>query len=368
MTTSDSLHLVTVLGTRPEFVKAAALDRAVQARPDHIRETLVHTGQHYDDDMSARFFSELGLTDRIAHLDAGSGSHGVQTGNILRQLDPLFDELQPDIVLVYGDTNSTVAGALAAAKLHLPVAHVEAGLRSFNRRMPEEVNRVVTDHVADLLFCPSEAAVTNLAAEGITAGVHRTGDVNLDVLLDVLGDGTWTEQVISDLGVRDQGFALATVHRAENTDDVARFDAIVDGLSRIAADGLPVVLPAHPRVRGLLAERSLPTDLRVIDPVGFREMVALGRHATVCLTDSGGVQKEMLWLETPCITMRDETEWVETVDVGWNVLVGADADLIVKAALSPSRPEGPPPPVYGDGSTAHDIVDTLIEFAEVGGR
>lgn len=353
------MRLVTVVGARPQFVKASAFAAAVRAEDGGapIQHDLVHTGQHYDDAMSGVFFRELGIEPPTIDLAVGSGGHGEQTGEMLKRLEPVLVDLAPDVLLVYGDTNSTLAAALVAAKLDLPIAHVEAGLRSHRRAMPEEINRVVTDRLSTLLFCPSEEAAANCRREGITSGVEVVGDVMrdaLDVQLRSLPDG-----VHEELGVEPGGYALATIHRAENTDDPQRLAAVLDGLALVAASGLPVVLPAHPRTRTLadvdaLADRGV----LVVEPQSFARMVALEAGARVILTDSGGVQKEALWLGVPCVTMRDETEWVETVESGWNHLVGADAVAIEAAALAP-RPPGEPPALYGDGRASERVLQSL---------
>ena len=345
--------VLTVVGARPQFVKAAAV--SAQLRATH-REILVHTGQHYDADLSDRFFRELQLPPPDYELGVGSGSHAEQTGKMLVGIERAIERERPDIVLVYGDTNSTLAGALAAAKLNVRVAHVEAGLRSFNRRMPEETNRIVADHLSDLLFCPSDTAAANLAREGITKGVYVVGDVMAEMLRRVeaaASNGT----VLERLDVRAGRYLLATVHRAENTDDPARLGAIVDAFDRIEE---PVVFPAHPRVRASLARlnRRPGQHVRVIDPVGYFDMIALARHARLVLTDSGGVQKEAYWLGIPCVTLRDETEWVETVAVGWNVLTGADAERILDAVRTFSPPASRPR-LYGEDTAVRAIVQHL---------
>jgi len=349
------MKVLSIVGARPQFIKAAAVSRELRRR---ATEVLVHTGQHYDDEMSAVFFRDLGIPQPEHSLDVGSGSHGEQTGAMLARVEAVIRDERPDWVLVYGDTNSTLAGALAAAKLHVPVAHVEAGLRSFNRRMPEEVNRVVTDHLSALLLCPSEVAASNLADEGIRAGVHVVGDVMADVLLDVAARVRETSAVLTRLGLEEGGYALATVHRAENTDAPERLQAIVDALASLP---FPVVFPVHPRTRGALARlpRAPGARLRRIDPVGYGDMVRLLADARVTLTDSGGLQKEAYWLGVPCVTLRDETEWVETVASGWNRLVGADRDRIVAAASAAARPVERPLLYGGDGAAAARVVARL---------
>jgi UDP-N-acetylglucosamine 2-epimerase len=359
-----SLKTLTVVGARPEFVQTAPLAREIEARPG-ITGSLVHTGQHYDYEMSELFFAQLQLPEPLHHLGVGSGSHGVQTGSMLAELERVYLQDQPDIVITHGDTNSTLAAALAAAKLGIPVAHVEAGLRSWNREMAEELNRVVTDHLSDLLFCPGDVAAANLAAEGITSGVHIVGDLMQDSL-------RWTmksvdaDAILSSLGLQGCTYFFATIHRAENTDHEHRLKAIMDGLGQVARRH-PVVLPAHPRTRPRIDELGVPDGVMVINPVGHAEAMALVQNAAAVITDSGGLQKEVYWLETPCITVRPQTEWVETIAVGWNRLVEADAAAIARgvAVAVTERPEHPD--LYGDGHTARYIVNHLLEQARNSG-
>lgn len=360
----SDFQVMTVVGARPEFIKAAPLSRALAARGGRPRlvETMVHTGQHYDTEMAGGFFEELRLPEPI-HLGVGSGSHGAQTGRALELLDDLIASRRPGVVVVYGDTNSTLAGALAAAKLRVPVAHVEAGLRSWNPEMPEEINRRLTDHLATLLFCPSPRAVANLAAEGIESGVAVTGDVNLDAMLLCLPTEDEEAAILAGFGVRPGDYALATVHRAENTDVPARLEGIMEAFRRMAAAGLPVLFPAHPRTLARLKGQDVPPGVIAVKPVGFRELLGLACHARVGLTDSGGVQKELFWLGTPCVTLRNETEWVETLEEGRNTLAGTDPDAITRAALAERPRLGPPPPVYGEGQAAQAIVRALAEWA-----
>jgi UDP-N-acetylglucosamine 2-epimerase len=349
------VRVVSVVGARPQFVKAAVLSRELRRRHTEI---LVHTGQHYDYEMSGTFFEGLHLPTPDANLEVGSGTHGAQTAAMLRGIEAALAAHRPDWLLVYGDTNSTLAAALAGAKAHVRVAHIEAGLRSFNRQMPEEINRIVTDHVSDALFCPSGTAAANLAAEGIVRNVHVVGDVMLDVL-------NWARRtpdrgVLHHLGVHRRAYVLATVHRSQNTDDVDRLRGILDALNTLDE---PVVFPAHPRTRKAIAGTDWrpATKVRVIPPVGYRDMVALVEGARLVATDSGGLQKEAYWLGVPCLTLRDETEWVETVATGWNRLVGCDTVAIVAAtkhlALAAARPS-----LYGDGRSAARCVDLLTSL------
>jgi UDP-N-acetylglucosamine 2-epimerase len=345
--------VVTVVGARPQFIKAAPVAHALRAAG--VEEVMVHTGQHYDDLMSRVFFEELAIPAPAFNLEVGSGPHGKQTGTMLAGLEERLLEHRPDWVLVYGDTNSTLAGALAAVKLGLRVAHVEAGLRSFNRSMPEEHNRVLTDHCADLLLCPTATAVEQLRREGLERGVHLVGDPMYDAVLENLPRARAREGVFEVLGLRARGYLLATVHRPSNADDPAVLRRVVDALESI---GEPVVFPVHPRTRGRLTDTARLKNVRLIEPVGYLDMLRLLGDARVVLTDSGGVQKEAYFLGVPCVTIRAETEWVETVDAGWNVLVGSDPARLVEAART-FAPAGPRPPVFGDGHAAAAIVAAL---------
>jgi UDP-GlcNAc3NAcA epimerase len=350
------MKIVTVVGARPQFVKAAPVSRALRGR--HL-EVLVHTGQHYDYGMSQVFFDELGMPEPDANLGVGSGSHGRQTGEMLIGLEEALLAQRPDWVLVYGDTNSTLAGALAAAKLQIPVAHVEAGLRSFNRAMPEEHNRVLVDHCSDLLFCPTRTSVKNLAHEGITRGVHMVGDVMYDAALQHGSAAADRSHILERLQLRPKGFALATLHRPYNTDDPHRLQ---ETLIALGALDLPVVFPIHPRTRDLLATIGNPQseidNLKSVDPLSYLDMLALEQSAALILTDSGGVQKEAYFFAVPCVTLRPETEWVETVAAGWNRLAWGDAAVVVDAARR-SWPNEPPSPIFGDGHAAEQIVEIL---------
>jgi UDP-GlcNAc3NAcA epimerase len=353
------VKIVSIIGARPQFIKAAAVSRVLRERHQEI---LVHTGQHYDYEMSGIFFDGLDLPAADHNLGVGSGPHGLQTGAMLKGVEDILLSERPDCVLIYGDTNSTLAGALAASKLCVPIAHVEAGLRSFKRAMPEEVNRVVADHLSDLLLCPSEVSVQNLAAEGIKRNVHVVGDVMLDVL-------NWAKrslsakpsEILGKLGLTRHRYLLATVHRSENTDDLAKLSEILDAFHSLDE---PVVFPVHPRARKVIegARRPSNSRVRLIDPVGYLDMVALSEAARMILTDSGGLQKEAYWLGVPCLTLRDETEWVETVEAGWNTLVGADKEGIVEAIRSFST-GGPRPALYGDGFAAAKCVNLIADIS-----
>jgi UDP-N-acetylglucosamine 2-epimerase len=350
------MKIVTIVGARPQFIKAAPVGRRLRRQ---AQEILVHTGQHYDDNMSAVFFRELGLPEPEYHLGVGSGSHGAQTGQMLARIEAVLLVEKPDWVLVYGDTNSTLAGALAAAKLHIPVAHVEAGLRSFNRRMPEEINRLVADRLAALLLCPSRTAVDYLAAEGLTAGVHLVGDVMADALREAAARAQNESTVLERLELEPGRYLLATVHRAENTDDLDHLRGI---LAAFAALDETIIFPVHPRTRGVLThlDGALPAPrVRLIEPVGYLDMARLAGAARLILTDSGGLQKEAYWLGVPCVTLRDETEWVETVQAGWNVLTGARTDAIVQAVRG-LQPPAERPALYGEGQAAVQIVALIL--------
>ncbi|QEO13549.1 UDP-N-acetylglucosamine 2-epimerase (non-hydrolyzing) [Agromyces intestinalis] len=351
------MKLLSVVGARPQFVKLAAVAHAAaQARVEHV---IVHTGQHYDPMLSDVFFTELGIPAPDVHLGVGSGTHGVQTGAMLGALDAVLDEHRPDWVLVYGDTNSTLAAALSAVKLHLPIAHLEAGLRSFNRRMPEEHNRVLTDHAADLLLAPTRVAVDHLAGEGLASRTVLVGDVMTDVLRVVRestsGRGS---SLVDELGLEPGEFLVATIHRAENTDDPVRLQAVVDGL---AACGRPVVLLAHPRVVAKAAEHSIRLDrggLVVHPPLAYGDLLAAALASGGVVTDSGGLQKEAFLLRVPCTTVRTETEWVETIELGWNVLVPDPADL--PAVVSRPAPQPTDATPYGDGHAAERVIAELV--------
>lgn len=345
------MKIMSVVGARPQFIKAAPVSRALRKSNE---EVLVHTGQHYDDNMSDVFFRELDIPEPDINLGVGSGRHGAQTGAMMAGLENVFADVKPAWVLVYGDTNSTLAGALVATKMHVPLAHVEAGLRSYDRRMPEEVNRVLTDHVSDLLLCPTDDAARNLAREGVERGVHVVGDVMYDAFLYNVDAARERSDVVRRLGLQSGSFALATVHRAENTDEPERLAAIMRGID---GGGLDVVLPLHPRTRSRLREDA-GRRIRFVDPVGYLDMIALEDAAQIIVTDSGGVQKEAYFLGKPCITLRENTEWADTVAAGWNVLVGSDAERIA-AAMRDFRPSGERPNLFGDGHAADRIAELL---------
>ena len=360
------IRILTVVGARPQFIKAAVLSRLIRSPEyrDRFQEVLVHTGQHYDDNMSEVFFREMEIPRPDVNLNVGSGSHGRMTGEMLIKLEEVLLDRKPDLVLIYGDTNSTLAGALAASKLKIPVAHVEAGLRSFWKAMPEEQNRIVADHLSDWLFCPTETARRNLEREGVTKGVHVVGDIMLDASLhyrrqveaDLAAGRTRLPQLFGDReeGSAPEDFCLVTVHRAENTDDPIRMRGIVEGLNATPRD---VVFPVHPRTRKKMAEFGLRCGerVRLIEPVGYLEMLELEWRCSVVVTDSGGVQKEAFFLRKPCVTLREQTEWTETVESGWNILVGACDGSIARTLAVVGVPERQVA-LYGDGHAAEHML------------
>ncbi len=320
------MKIVSVVGARPQFIKCALLSKELRKGAD---EVLVHTRQHYDENMSAVFFKELEIPEPEYNLEVGSGS---QTGRMLQGVEEILQIEKPDYVVVYGDTNSTLAGALAAAKLHLPVAHVEAGLRSFNKKMPEEINRILTDQVSSLLFCPTQTAVQNLERENIREGVHLVSDIMIDAAYHYGEKAETGSQVLERLRLKSKTYALATIHRAENADDLEHFSSILSTLDKIAREILPVVIPLHPRsYKQMKSNRLNFPSLQIVEPVSYLDMLRLEKNAKAILTDSGGVQKEACVFQVPCITLRNETEWVETVEAGWNVLAGAQEETIVRS-------------------------------------
>lgn len=349
------MKIVSIVGARPEFIQAAPVSFALR-RAHH--EVLVHTGQHYDDLMSHIFFEDLDLPAPDYHLGVGSGSHARQTGEMMIRLEEVLRKERPDVVIVRGDTNSTLAGALAAAKLHIPLVHIEAGERSFNKFMPEEINRLVADRLADLHFCITRLAVRHLAQEGITEGVFFVGDVMLDAVRIYLPRAMERAPALLErLKVEPGRYLLATVHRAGNTDDPRRLAGILAGFNSIPE---PIMFPVHPRTRQAIARYGLQIapHVRAIEPVGYLDMLALEAHARMILTDSGGVQREAYFLGVPCLTLREETELMETVEIGWNRLVGTDPRRILKG-WSSFRPTGPRPPLFGDGHAAERIAAIL---------
>jgi UDP-GlcNAc3NAcA epimerase len=359
------INILTIIGARPQFIKAAVLSRMIRSEEwkPRFHEIILHTGQHYDENMSEIFFRDMQIPRPDIQLHVGGTTHGAMTGQMLTEIEAALLNVKPDMVLVYGDTNSTLAGALAASKLHIPVIHVEAGLRSNNMRMPEEQNRILTDHLATWQFCPTETAVKNLSREGITKGVHQVGDIMYDATLHyqkvLINEEKRGLNRFKDLNLKKipKQFLLATIHRAENTDDFKRLAHIVEALSEAPYD---IILPLHPRTRKKLTESSieLGENIQSIEPIGYLDMLALELRAEAIITDSGGVQKEAYFLKKPCITLRNETEWIETLEHGWNFLVGADKKSILNSLKLLSRPKTHPM-VFGKGNTALTILNTL---------
>jgi UDP-N-acetylglucosamine 2-epimerase len=381
-----SLHVLSIVGARPQFVKAAMVVEAVRAHNRshkhgrHLHHTLVHTGQHYDHNLSDVFFEQMLLPKPKYNLAVGSATHGKQTGQLLVGIEQVLLQEQPDVVMVYGDTNSTLAGALAASKLGVKVAHVEAGLRSFNRAMPEEINRVLTDHVSDFLYCPTTTAVKHLAEEGITRGVHLSGDVMLDAVLNYQQVADKRSRILNTLGLSEGNYILFTVHRAENTDSEANLVSIFELLAKTP---YPMVFPVHPRTRtrtmqvaalqALLTTVSHSANVLMIDPVSYLDMLALESHARVVMTDSGGVQKEAYFLGVPCLTLRNETEWVETLEGGWNRLVDVNSGKAFPLIDSLWNKNGAHPSSsrtlssFGAGQAAEVLIRQLVESTSQAG-
>jgi UDP-GlcNAc3NAcA epimerase len=367
------MRIIMVVGARPQFIKAATVSRALEHISD-IHGTIIHTGQHFDDNMSRLFFDELEIPKPDYNLGIGGGSHGSNTGRMIEAIEKVLMDENPDWMMVYGDTDSTLAGALAAVKIHIPVAHVEAGLRSYNRRMPEEINRILTDQIATVLFCPTQTSIKNLKNEGFPHQIAvdtkqlilNVGDVMHDAALFYGSKAEEKSRVMEQHGLQPKQFALATVHRAENTDDPIRLQCIVEALGRVAKD-IPLVLPLHPRTRKKL--EMLPpsvfshssTRIRFIDPVGYLDMVMLEKNAAVIATDSGGVQKEAFFHRVPCVTLRNETEWVELVGMGWNRLAPPLCEDIAQAVLEAAGSIGEHGNPYGDGNAAFKILDVLAK-------
>ena len=375
-TAKPSVRLMQVVGARPQFVKLAPVSRAIEAataRGASIESVVIHTGQHYDPSLSDVFFSELGIPEADLDLGVGSGSHGHQTARMLEGLEQAIQERRPDLVLTYGDTNSTLAATLAAAKLHVPVAHVEAGLRSFNRRMPEETNRLVADHLSDLLFAPTPEAMRNLEREGLADRARQVGDVMLDALRAFAPVARERSRILERLGLTPGGYLVATLHRAENT-EAARLARLLGALAHIGTPARPVILPLHPRTAHVMQDAGLAMSagegLRTIPPLGYLDMIALVADARMVLTDSGGLQKEAFFLGRPCVTLREETEWVETVSGGGNVVAGTD-DARIRAAVAAwdtALARGEPDfaagiqSAFGDGAASAKIVAQILDF------
>lgn len=354
------MRIQSIVGARPQFVKMAVVCRTLSREPfaSEIDHSIIHTGQHYDHDMSSVFFSELGIPAPAYHLGVGSGSHAVQTGEMMKRLEEVLVESRPDWVLLYGDTNSTLAGAVVCAKLNIRTAHIEAGLRSFNRTMPEEINRIVADHLSEVLFCPTEEAARNLRTEGLQDKATLSGDVMYDAALEYRSIAEARSIALCDR-FPEKKYALATIHRAENTDDPVRLRQILMALDTLAKDVCPIVLPLHPRTKKCIEAAGVQLEaVSVLRPVSYLEMLALENRACFIVTDSGGVQKEAYFAQVPCITTRDETEWVETLSNRCNVLTGVDRKAIIDAARS-SGSAGPWGYPYGHGNSCEIMLRTL---------
>jgi UDP-GlcNAc3NAcA epimerase len=356
------MKIATIIGARPQFIKAATVSRAFREHHSDVSELLLHTGQHYDANMSAIFFDELDIPKPAYNLGIGGGTHGQNTGRMIEQIEKVLMHEKPDAVLVYGDTDSTLAGTLAAVKLHIPIAHVEAGLRSFNRAMPEEINRILTDHSSNFLFTPTNIATSNLANEGIPADhILQVGDVMYDAALYYGVRAQQRSQILDNIEIEPKNYVLATIHRAENTNDKARMQGIVSGF---ANSSRTIVLPLHPRTKKCLKNHGikLSPNVKVVEPVGYLDMVMLEVNSALIVTDSGGVQKEAYFHGVPCLTLRDETEWKELVDIGANSIVGYDHDLITDELDKEARPPILKSEMYGTGDASLKITNILASF------
>jgi UDP-GlcNAc3NAcA epimerase len=366
------MKILTIIGARPQFIKAAMISKEIieynhsRSIDSQITEEIIHTGQHYDENMSDIFFSQMKIPEPVNVLNSGGLSHGEMTGTLLIEIEKEIIKRKPDFVLIYGDTNSTLAGALAASKLHVPIVHVEAGLRSFNKVMPEEINRIVTDHLSTLLFCPTESSIKNLKNEGIVQGVTMTGDIMYDAAQYFGRESCEISHILKNLDIKPNCYILSTVHRAENTDNLHNIKSILVALSKIACENTHVILPLHPRTKSIINKFNLNMIIesnkyfRVIEPISFIDMVALERNSSLIITDSGGVQKEAYFHKVPCITLRNETEWIETVENGWNQIVGANEKLIIQAIGNAKK--GLTIDDYGNGESAGLMLKTIIEY------
>lgn len=356
------MKILTVVGARPQFIKAAAVSRTI-AITEGISEAIAHTGQHFDQNMSDVFFEQMDIPKPNFRLDVHGLNHGAMTGRMMEGIENIVFDYKPDALLVYGDTNSTLAGALVASKLHVPVVHVEAGLRSHNMRMPEEVNRILVDRVSSLLLCPTQTAVNNLIREGygrFDASIHRVGDVMQDCAIYYGANMAWPVDQISPM----EDFVLVTIHRAENTNNGGRLDEIIAALNKISADQ-DVVFPVHPRTRVVLSSHILSDHIHLIEPVGYFEMLSLLKHSSMVMTDSGGLQKEAFFFQKPCVTLRDETEWTELIDSGFNTLAGATKETILSSFAKMKTVEvSDNAQLYGGGTAAVEIVDALVSMSE----
>lgn len=356
------MKIVSIVGARPQFIKAALLSRELRRENE---EVLIHTGQHYDYELSKIFFSEMEIPEPDYNLGVGSGSHSQQTARILTRIERVLLTIRPDLVIVYGDTNTTLAGALASVKIKIPLAHIEAGLRSFVFRMPEEINRRITDHISSLLFCPTKRAVENLKREGITEGVYEVGDVMYDALLYYLPLAEKSSHILETLKLEPRGYSLITIHREENTEDLKNLKSIVEIIENIPH---PLIFPVHPRTAKVLKRFRLGFKnpyLKIIEPVSYLDMLNLERNARFILTDSGGVQKEACWLKVPCLTLREETEWPETVITKWNTLVGRDKERVRRAMDKKFTPSKNASPLFGNGRASKRITQILRSYSKL---
>ena len=353
----DVMKITTIVGARPQFIKLAPFSKKVREK---FRETIVHTGQHYDPNMSDTFFQELDIPRPDYNLDIGSGSHGVQTGQMLIALEKVVEREKPDLIVVFGDTNSTLAGAVVGSKLQIPVAHVEAGLRSFNRSMPEEINRIVADHCASLLFAPTVTAVDNLAREGLAERTCVSGDIMLDTLQLNVPKAMKKEGILKEYNLTSKKYLLLTLHRPYTVDDITKLKSILTVISEVE---IPVIFPVHPRTRKMIVDNSIKVSANIMltEPQGYLDFILLQMKASKILTDSGGVQKEAYLLQVPCITIRPETEWIETVEAGWNLVVGNDAQKL-RQAIHEFNPTGKQPAIFGTYSVAEKICGEIEKF------
>lgn len=370
------MKLLSVVGARPQFIKIAPMCRAIAAYNENadakVEDIIVHTGQHYDSGMSDVFFEELKIPRADHHLGIGSASHGAQTGRMLENIEQLLQQENPDMVVVYGDTNSTIAGALAASKLHIPVAHIEAGLRSFNKKMPEEINRIVADHISDILLAPTPAAMANLETENLLQKSKNVGDIMLDAVLFNKKLADQHSQILQSHNLTPKQYGIVTIHRAENTDDLESLKGLLDVLNQISEEKLPLIFPIHPRTKNKiktdLADWSASPNFTFIEPVGYLDMLQLVGNAALALTDSGGLQKEAFFLNCPCVTLRSETEWVETVEAGGNIITGTDAGRIRQAVDSWTEKDAAVDftdkvhAIFGNGNTAKRILESILAF------
>ncbi len=362
------IKIFTIVGARPQFIKASILSRLIRSDKwkKHINEVIVHTGQHYDKNMSDVFFSEMGIPEPNYNLNIGSATHGKMTGELIIKIEEILINEKPDFVLVYGDTNSTIAGALAAAKLHIPIIHVEAGLRSFNKKMPEEINRILTDHLSKILFCPTKLSIRNLKNENIVKDVYLVGDIMYDAAI-FYGNRNNNYNLIEELGLEKKKYILATIHRAENTDNKQKLKNIFNAFRKISLTE-KIIIPMHPRLKKSMQEIGLYNvlcsikNIINIDPIGYIDMIELEKNSKIIITDSGGIQKEAYFHGVPCITLRDETEWIETVENGWNQVVGTDEDRIADAISNVKK--GTKIDEYGDGTTAEKILNKILDYSK----